>query len=125
MTSAGPVTGAALMYLPVHTFSELGDWERELRRTGVPTQGYVFDQSGSDGGSQAMHFRYQADGVTHEEVVRCNPACLPTGATPGIWYNPADPLDFVTDFGELSGDRGMPQGFLGIAGFFSSVSASG
>jgi len=116
MTSAGLVTGAALMYLPVHTQFELGDWERELRRSGVPAQGYVFDQTVSDRGSRTMHFRYQADGVTHQEGVGCSQVCLPAGATPRIWYNPADPLDFVTDFGELSGERGVPQGVLGIVG---------
>jgi hypothetical protein len=116
MTSAGLVTGAALMYLPVHTQFELGDWERELRRTGIPAQGYVFDQTVSDRGSRTMYFRYQADGVTHEEEVDCDQVCLPAGATSELWYNPADPLDFVTDFGELSGERGLPQAVLGVIG---------
>lgn len=109
-------TGAAPIFLPVHTQLELDDWAVELRRTGVPAQGYIFEQSISDRDRRTMHFRYQADGVTHQEGVGCWEVCPQPGVTVPIWYNADDPLDFVTDFGELSGDRGMAQGLLGVAG---------
>ncbi|WP_250030240.1 cyclic-phosphate processing receiver domain-containing protein [Paractinoplanes maris] len=113
--AAGSVVGAALVFLPIDTYFDLEDWERELRRTGVPAPAYVFEHP-VDRGSRSMLLRYQAEGVTHQAEITCYEVCLPVGATPRIWYNAADPLDFVTDFGELSGERGSPQGLLGLAG---------
>ncbi|WP_127508227.1 hypothetical protein [Actinoplanes solisilvae] len=114
------LAGAALMYLPIHTHQDLRDWAVELRRTGVPTQAYVFDQITVDGGT-TMYLRFETDGVIHEDAFDCESVCVNDGATTPIWYNAADPGDFVTGFGRLSGDRGRIQGILGVAGFFLAL----
>jgi hypothetical protein len=116
------LAAAALVYLPFKTGLEVEEWGKELRRTGVPAQGYVYDRITRDSRT-TMYFRYQAGGVTYEQEVGCKGVCLEPGATPRIWYNQDDPLDFVTDFGETSGHRGRFQGVMGAGGFVLFVFA--
>ena len=63
-----------------------------------------------------MYFSYEVDGRTHAQEVACFEVCRAAGAEVPIWVNPADPGDFVTDFGQLSGHRGRVQGVLGVVG---------
>ena len=118
------LVGGSLLYLPLHTHRDLERWAAELRRTGVPAQAYVFDRITRDGRT-TMYLRFAAGGLVREEAIGCEPVCLEAGATPRIWYDPADPGDFVTDFGRLSGDRGDVQGVLGVVGFFVTLAGVG
>lgn len=115
------VAGGALLWLPFHTQYALDDWQTELRATGVPTRAVVQDQVTKSGGnrtsSSTMYFRYELAGRTYEQEVGCFEVCRSIGDEVSIWVNPADPSDFVTDFGQLSGHRGRIQGGLGAAGF--------
>ncbi|WP_127508229.1 DUF3592 domain-containing protein [Actinoplanes solisilvae] len=121
------VVGLALGWVWVDTFRDLDRWKDELRRTGVPAQGYVYDRTDEQGGT--MYFRYQAAEFpararqlyTYERWVPCNTLCLAPGSTSQIWYNPADPGDFVTSFDELSFERGNWQVALGVGGLLLAV----
>ncbi|MGC5020384.1 DUF3592 domain-containing protein [Micromonospora sp. DT47] len=114
--------GAALLYVPVDNELRLDRWRDELREHGQPTQAVVYDQVTKPGGnktgaSSTMYFRYDLDGVTHEQEVACFEVCLPPGTTASIWVSRTDPGDFVTDFDQLSGHRGRIQGVVGAVGF--------
>ncbi|WP_233578785.1 DUF3592 domain-containing protein [Micromonospora sp. BL4] len=112
------VIGGALFWLPMRTQSALEDWETELRATGVPARGIIYDRVAKRGGtSTTMHLRYDVAGRTYEQEIGCVEVCLPVGDEVSIWVNRADPSDFVTDFDELSGHRGRIQGVVGAAGF--------
>ncbi|MFJ6150540.1 DUF3592 domain-containing protein [Micromonospora profundi] len=116
------VAGGALLWLPFHTQFELDDWAAELRTRGVPARAVVDDRVTKEGGnrespSTTMYFRYDLSGRTYEQEVGCVEVCRSAGDEVSIWVNPADPGDFVTDFGQLSGHRGRVQGVLGAVGF--------
>ncbi|GAB3949647.1 hypothetical protein GCM10027614_48780 [Micromonospora vulcania] len=112
------VAGGALLWLPFHTQTALDDWGTELRVRGLPARAVVYDQVTKRGGSsQTMYFRYEVSGRTYEQEVACVEVCRSAGDQVPIWVNRADPTDFVTDFGQLSGHRGRFQGVLGAAGF--------
>ncbi|SCE86083.1 hypothetical protein GA0070607_2474 [Micromonospora coriariae] len=118
------VTGAALLWLPLHTQHALDDWKTELRAEGVPARAVVYDRVSKRGGSSTtMYLRYETAGRTYEQEMGCFEVCLPTGDVVPIWVNPADPSDFVTDFDELNGHRGRIQGVIGAAGFVILVVA--
>ncbi|MEV4689600.1 DUF3592 domain-containing protein [Micromonospora echinospora] len=113
--------GGALLWLPFHTQMELDDWAVTLRERGTPARAVVVDQVTKSGGnrsssSRTMYFSYELDGRTHAQEVACFEVCRAAGAEVPIWVNPADPGDFVTDFGQLSGHRGRVQGVLGVLG---------
>ncbi|MFG1718154.1 DUF3592 domain-containing protein [Micromonospora chalcea] len=113
--------GGALLWLPFHTQTELDDWAVTLRERGTPARAVVVDQVTKSGGnrsssSRTMYFSYELDGRTHAQEVACFEVCRAAGAEVPIWVNPADPGDFVTDFGQLSGHRGRVQGVLGVVG---------
>ena len=115
------VGGGALLWLPFHTQMELDDWAVTLRERGTPARAVVVDQVTESGGnrspsSSTMYFSYEVDGRTHAQEVACFEVCRAAGAEVSIWVNPADPGDFVTDFGQLSGHRGRVQGVLGVVG---------
>ncbi|MEV0805341.1 hypothetical protein [Micromonospora sp. NPDC050200] len=110
------ITGAALLYVPFHTGYEQDRWAEELRERGRPAQAYVYDVQTKNRGT-TMFFRYELDGVTHEQEVACMEVCLPWRSTTPIWVSRTDPSDFVTDFGQLSGHRGRFQGGVGAVGF--------
>ncbi|WP_433494800.1 DUF3592 domain-containing protein [Micromonospora sp. CA-248089] len=115
------VAGGVLLWLPFHTQSALDDWGVTLRERGTPAQALVVDQVTKSGGnrsssSRTMYFRYVVDGRTHSQEVPCFEVCRATGTEVPIWVNPADPGDFVTDYGQLSGHRGRVQGVLGAVG---------
>jgi hypothetical protein len=115
------VAGGALLWLPIHTQLMLGDWQAELKATGVPARAFVYDRIRKEGGnrespSTTMYLRYPVGGRTHEAEVGCVQVCLAAGDQVSIWVNPADPSDFVTDFDQLSGHRGRLQGGLGVLG---------
>ncbi|MEU7757416.1 MULTISPECIES: DUF3592 domain-containing protein [Micromonospora] len=115
------VAGAALLWLPFHTQSALDDWAVTLRERGTPARATVVDQVTESGGnkgssSSTMYFSYVVDGRTHAQEVACFEVCRAAGTEVPIWVNPADPGDFVTDFGQLSGHRGRVQGVLGAVG---------
>ncbi|GGN71757.1 hypothetical protein GCM10010112_39360 [Actinoplanes lobatus] len=117
------MAGAALAWLPLHTQSELDDWAAELWTTGTPATATVRDRITREGGNRSsddttMYVRYELDGRLHEAEVACFEVCLPVGATVPIRVSAADPADFVTDFGQLSGHRGETQGVLGVIGLF-------
>ncbi len=115
------VAGAALLWLPFHTQTALDDWGVTLRERGTPARATVVDQVTESGGnrsssSRTMYFSYVVDGRTHSQEVPCFEVCRAAGTEVPIWVNPADPGDFVTDFGQLSGHRGRVQGVLGVVG---------
>ncbi|MBF5028713.1 MULTISPECIES: DUF3592 domain-containing protein [unclassified Micromonospora] len=115
------VAGATLLWLPFHTQSALDDWGVTLRERGTPARATVVDQVTESGGnkgssSSTMYFSYVVEGRTHAQEVPCFEVCRAAGAEVPIWVNPADPGDFVTDFGQLSGHRGRVQGVLGVVG---------
>ncbi|MGV9763562.1 DUF3592 domain-containing protein [Micromonospora tulbaghiae] len=115
------VAGGALLWLPFHTQRALDDWGVTLRERGTPARAVVVDQVTESGGnrsssSSTMYFRYVVDGRTHSQEVPCFEVCRAAGTEVPIWVNPADPGDFVTDFGQLSGHRGRVQGVLGAVG---------
>ncbi|MDW3845451.1 DUF3592 domain-containing protein [Micromonospora sp. BRA006-A] len=115
------VAGAALLWLPFHTQSALDDWAVTLRERGTPARATVVDQVTESGGnrsssSSTMYFSYVVEGRTHAQEVPCFEVCRAAGTEVPIWVNPADPGDFVTDFGQLSGHRGRVQGVLGVVG---------
>lgn len=115
------VAGAALLWLPFHTQTALDDWGVTLRERGTPARATVVDQVTESGGnrgssSSTMYFSYVVDGRTHSREVPCFEVCRAAGTEVPIWVNPADPGDFVTDFGQLSGHRGRVQGVLGVVG---------
>jgi len=118
------VAGGALLWLPFHTQMALDDWGVTLRERGTPAQATVVDQVTKSGGnrsssSRTMYFSYAVDGRTHSQEVPCFEVCRAAGTEVPIWVNPADPNDFVTDFGQLSGHRGRVQGVLGVVGLFA------
>ncbi|MBU8858445.1 MULTISPECIES: DUF3592 domain-containing protein [unclassified Micromonospora] len=115
------VAGGALLWLPFHTQAALDDWGATLRERGTPARALVVDQVTENGGnrkssSSTMYFSYVVDGRTHSQEVACFEVCRAAGTEVPIWVNPADPGDFVTDFGQLSGHRGRVQGVLGVVG---------
>ncbi|RBJ01414.1 hypothetical protein DRA43_18815 [Micromonospora provocatoris] len=115
------VAGAALLWLPFHTQTALDDWAVTLRERGTPARATVVDQVTESGGnrgssSRTMYFSYVVDGRTHSQEVPCFEVCRAAGTEVPIWVNPADPGDFVTDFGQLSRHRGRVQGVLGVVG---------
>jgi hypothetical protein len=115
------VLGGTLLWLPLHTHLELDDWGAELKVTGVRAEAVVYDRVTEEGGnressSTTMYLRYAVGGRAHRAEVGCVQVCLSPGDQVSIWVNPADPGDFVTDFGKLSGHRGRLQGGLGVVG---------
>ncbi|MEV4654659.1 DUF3592 domain-containing protein [Micromonospora sp. NPDC049301] len=118
------VAGGALLWLPIRTQSALDDWKTDLRATGVPARGVIYDRVSKRGGtSTTMYLRYEVAGRTYEQEIGCVEVCLPAGDEVPIWVNRADPSDFVTDFDALSGHRGRIQGVVGAAGFVILVVA--
>ncbi|MEH1164871.1 DUF3592 domain-containing protein [Micromonospora sp. CPCC 205539] len=117
------VAGGLLLWLPIHTQLALDDWETELRAGGLPARAVVYDQVTDARSKSTMYFRYEVSGRTYEQEVPCVEVCRPAGDDVSIWVNRADPKDFVTDFGELSGHRGRFQGLLGAGGFVVLVAA--
>jgi len=108
--------GGLLLWLPIHTQIALDDWTAELRAGGEPTRAIIYDRV-TKRHNTTMYFRYEIGGRTYEQEVPCVEVCRSYGDEVPIWVNPADPRDFVTDFGQLSGHRGRVQGVLGAGGF--------
>lgn len=93
-------------------------WERELREVGTPMSLTVSEREiyGRKNKSQTMIFRYEVDGRAVQAEIPCLEVCLRAGLSIAVWVNPADPTDFVTDYGQLSGHRTRSvQGFA-VAG---------
>ncbi len=125
--SALLVIGAALLYLPYKTQRELDRWRVELRERGHPAQAHVYYYEEKRRGrrlSQAMFVTYDIRGRSHQQEVPCYSACLSAGQAMSIFVNPDDPSDFVTEYRELSGNRGRVQGVLGAVGFSAMLLAA-
>ncbi|MEU4529324.1 DUF3592 domain-containing protein [Micromonospora ureilytica] len=114
----GLAVGMVMMWLPFKTFQDNDAWESHLRVHGVPAQAVVEELVHKR--RNTMHLRYEFVGAQRQAEVGCWEVCLPAGSAVGIWVNPNDPEDFVTDFGILSGHRGRLQGVVGAAGLVLS-----
>lgn len=117
----GVVVGLAFVWWPYSTQRDLDDWAVQLRKGGVPAEAVVYDRVIKRGGnkspaSETMHLRYDFAGHTRTGEVGCWVVCEPPGTPVRIWINPADPADFVAEFGTLSGNRGRVQAGFGAAG---------
>ncbi|BEL06683.1 hypothetical protein Q0Z83_048740 [Actinoplanes sichuanensis] len=118
----GAVAGLLMVWLPYQTHLDNVAWGERLRQEGAPAQAVVYDLEHQPRNSNTMHLRYDAGGARHWTEVPCEQVCHPAGTPVAIWVSPADPSDFVTDFGVLSGHRGRVQGGIGVVGFVLFVS---
>lgn len=118
----GVVVGLVMMWLPYKTYHDNEAWQEQLRTDGVPTQGVIDQLIRDRRGKATMHLRYEFAGLERRVEVACMEVCHPAGTSVRIWVNPDDPVDFVTDFGMLSGHRGRFQGVIGVVGLILSGS---
>lgn len=126
----GILAGLALIWWPYSTQRNLDEWAVQLRQQGTPAEAVIYDQVTKSGGnrspnSETMHVRYDFADQTRVGEVGCWDVCWPAGTPVRIWVNPADPGDFVAEFGTLSGNRGRIQGGFGAAGFVLTVVSIG
>ncbi|MBV1850579.1 DUF3592 domain-containing protein [Catellatospora tritici] len=129
LTAAAFAVGLALLSLPFLQARHDEDWAARLRQTGVPLQLTVSAleqyERGRSSPSRTMFFRYEFDGRPIEAEMPCVRVCLVSGTPVAVWVNPADPTDFVAEFGQLSGHRSWVVGPVGFVGammvIFSSI----
>lgn len=117
----GLLAGLVMMWLPFKTYQDNEAWAERLRVDGTHVQGVVYKFVHKGRNSDTMHLRYEWAGAERRAEVPCGSVChTKAGTAVGIWVNPDDPGDFVTDFGTLSGHRGQPQAGIGFAGLVLS-----
>jgi hypothetical protein len=115
------VVGGLLVYQPVGRSLELDRYAGQLRRTGEPVRAVLHSGAqriGNSGKTETVcDLRYEFHDTPYDDSFGCDE--IPYGepvTTELIWVNPADPHDYVTENGTLSGTRHGLDFVLGMIG---------
>jgi hypothetical protein len=113
--------GVFLIYLPFHRAAQLDRYANHLRTSGEPVQATLDEdvEIFHDVKPKKITTRklvYEFHDTRHEEAFNCAGPCPVKGTKVRIWVNPNDPLDYVDEYGTLSGDRNRLSAVLGLAG---------
>jgi hypothetical protein len=123
LSAAILVSGAYLVYLPFHRSVELVGYADQLHRSGEPVEAhamvhveFITDAKGRRNSYTVRELDYEFHDTKHRLPLNCDSPCPHDGDKIMIWVNPNDPVDYVDEYGTLSGDRNDFPALLGVAG---------
>jgi hypothetical protein len=123
LSAAILVGGAYLVYRPFQWSAELAGYADQLRRSGEPIEAHamvhVESYTGYKGQRKSytvVELDYEFHDTKHRLPLDCDSPCPHDGDKVMIWVNPNDPVDYVDQYGTLSGDRNDFPALLGLAG---------
>jgi hypothetical protein len=77
---------------------------------------FFTDTKGRRNSYTVRELDYEFHDTKHRLPLNCDSPCPRDGDKVMIWVNPSDPVDYVDEYGTLSGDRDDFPALLGVAG---------